>query len=63
MRTANEVIMKETQTESSKMVNHQGGNLNVIIITPGNLDCLNKMLNRKKVNGSFRLRQSRAFEA
>ena len=31
--------------------------------TPGNLDCLNKMLNRKKVNGSFRLRQSRAFEA
>ena len=31
--------------------------------TPGNLDCLNKMLNREKVNGSFRLRQSRAFEA
>ena len=31
--------------------------------TPGNLDCLNKMLNHEKVNGSFRLRQSRAFEA
>ena len=30
--------------------------------TPGNLDSLNKMLDREKVNESFRLREARAFE-